>query len=264
MKDEMEEDLAELVAEEEKATKEFNELVAAKEKEIASATKAIEEKLGRLGEVSVQLAEMKNELEDTSESLVEDKKFLADLEKNCEAKKKEWAIRQKTRQEEIMALQETIKILNDDDALELFKKTLPSAASFVQMDVTVAQVRHQALAVLTSAQGKRAGSTSLDLITMALSGKEVNFDKVLKMIDDMVVLLKKEQTDDDNKKEYCEVEIDTTEDKIKETTRNIGDLETKIADTEEAIANLDRSVVEATNQRKDENADYTTLMAQNT
>jgi len=116
------------------------------------------------------------------------------------------------------------------------------------------------------------------LIAIALSGKKVNFDKVLKMIDDMVVTLKKEQTDDDSKKEYCEVEMDLTEDKIKETQHNIKDLESKIADLEEdikvtvdeikalkdGIVALDRSVVAATAQRKEENADYTALMAGNT
>merc|ERR1719359_1801222 len=94
----------------------YDEPMAAKEKEIASATKAIEEKLQRQGDNGVRIAEMKNDLAETQEALEEDKKFLANLEKNCEQKK---------RAEEILAIQETIKILNDDDALELFKKTLP-------------------------------------------------------------------------------------------------------------------------------------------
>merc|ERR1719169_177431 len=96
------------------------------------------------------------------------------------------------------------------------------------------QVRHQALTVIKVAQ-KRAGNGALDLIAIALSGKKVNFDKVLKMIDDMVATLKQEQVDDNDKKEYCEMEIDLTEDKIKESQHAISDLETKIADTEEAI-----------------------------
>merc|ERR1719359_711646 len=115
-----------MLEEEAKAKAGYEELMAAKEKEIASATKAIEEKLQRQGDNGVKIAEMKNDLAETQEALEEDKKFLANLEKNCEAKKKEWAERQKTRAEEILAIQETIKILNDDDALELFKKTLPS------------------------------------------------------------------------------------------------------------------------------------------
>merc|ERR1719359_986804 len=103
--------------------------MAAKEKEVEALTKAIEEKLQRVGELGVQIAEMKNDLEDTQEGLAEDIKFLADLKKNCAIKEKEWAVICKTRSEELLALTDTIKILNDDDALEMFKKTLPGAGA---------------------------------------------------------------------------------------------------------------------------------------
>merc|ERR1719393_227740 len=91
--------------------------------------------------------DLKEDLDDTQTSLGEDKKFLADLEKNCELKKKEWAERCKMRQMEIQALAETIKILNDDDALELFKKTIPSA-SLLQVQFTSKDVQQRALHAL--------------------------------------------------------------------------------------------------------------------
>merc|ERR1719482_1843974 len=277
MKDEMEKDHEELKADEASALSGYEEMMAAKEKEIASATAAIEDKLGRVGEVAVQIVELKNDLEETQEALAEDTKFLADLEKTCELQKKAQAVREKTRAEEILAIQETIKILNDDDALELFKKTLPSAASLLQVDRTADEVKHRALSLIKDAQ-KKNGAGSLSLIAFALSGKKMNFDKVLKMIDDMVAVLKKEQQTDDDKKEYCEVQFDTTEDKIKESERTISQLEAKIADTEEGIKvvsdeiqalkdgifALDKSVYEATETRKEENAEYTQVMAGNT
>merc|ERR1719473_2312499 len=94
------------------------------------------EKLERIGNSGVELAEMKNDLEDTKEGLEEDKKFLADMDKMCEQKKKEWIEYKKVQSEELIALADTIKILNDDDALELFKKTLPSASSLLQLQVS--------------------------------------------------------------------------------------------------------------------------------
>merc|ERR1719281_1299388 len=112
----MEKDLAEVIAQEESAKSDFESLVAAKEKEIEAATKAIEEKIQRGSEVAVELVNLKEDLDDTVESLAEDKKFLADLEKNCEIKKKEMEARVKTRKEELLAIADTIKILNDDDA----------------------------------------------------------------------------------------------------------------------------------------------------
>merc|ERR1719313_637069 len=127
----------------------FDELVAAKTKEIDALTKAIESKSIRVGELGVKIAEMKNDLTDTEEDLVESKKFLADLDVNCEKKKKEWSLYQKMQGEELLALADTIKILNDDDSLELFKKTLPgSASSLVQVAVSNLVVQKKALNVL--------------------------------------------------------------------------------------------------------------------
>merc|ERR1719375_837141 len=100
-------------------------------------------------DLAEEIAAMKNDLTDTEEALIEDKKFLADLEKNCATKEKEWAEICKNRALELQALADTIKILNDDDALELFKKTLPS--SFVQVKVTLDSERTRALSILQKA-----------------------------------------------------------------------------------------------------------------
>merc|ERR1740133_86027 len=101
------------------------------------------------------------------------------MKANCDTKSAEWDTVVKTRAEEIVALAETIKILNDDDALELFKKTLPSpATSFVQVQVSSSSVRARALAAVHEAQ-KSAKSPKLDLIAVALHGKAMGFEKVL-------------------------------------------------------------------------------------
>merc|ERR1719346_924592 len=125
MGDEMAAGLADATKAEEAAIASYEKLMAAKKKEVNALTKEIEIKLTRIGDLGVEIAEMKNDLGDTQEALVEDKKFLANLEENCEKKKKEWEVIVKTRAEELAALADTIKVLNDDDALELFKKTLP-------------------------------------------------------------------------------------------------------------------------------------------
>merc|ERR1719456_924368 len=113
----------------------------------------IEEKLTRIGELGVEVVNMKEDLEDTKKALEEDKKFLADLKKNCATKEAEWEERCKTRADEILAIAETIKILNDDDALELFKKTLPSP-SLLQVAVGAKEMRARALDAL---QGHKRG-----------------------------------------------------------------------------------------------------------
>lgn len=127
--------------------------MAAKSKEIAAHTKAIEAKTVRHGEVAVNIVNLKNDLSDTQEALASNKAFLQELESGCGTKEAEWDERQKTRADELQALAETIKLLNDDDALELFKKAIPAAgASFVQMSGSRMRMQARALAVLRTAR----------------------------------------------------------------------------------------------------------------
>merc|ERR1719490_651934 len=279
MGDEMAAGLAEATKAEEAAIAIYEKLMAAKKKEVNALTKEIETKLTRIGDLGVEIAEMKNDLGDTQEALIADKKFLANLEENCEKKKKEWEVIVKTRAEELAALADTIKVLNDDDALELFKKTLPSASSLMQVQVSNKESRKKALlllqTVLTSEKQRRP---ELKMIALALKGKKIGFDKVIKMIDDMITTLKIEQADDDAKKEYCGVQLDQADDKKKGLERSVSDLETAIENAKEDIAKLgeeiealkagikelDKMVVEATEQRKEENEDFKELMASNT
>merc|ERR1719502_1806399 len=179
----------------------------------------------------------------------------------------------KLRSQELLALADTIKILNDDDALELFKKTLPASASFMQVQVTRADQQRRALATIRAARGR--GHPELSFIALALQGKKVNFSKVIKMIDEMVKTLGAEQQDDNDKKEYCEMSFDLADDKKKSLERSISNLDkaiekekegitavaAEIKALEEGIAALDKSVAEATEQRKEENTEYTELMA---
>merc|ERR1719398_454153 len=150
MTDTMEASLATATSEEETAVKDFNGLVAAKTKEINALTKEIESKTARIGELGVELVTLKEDLDDTTKSLAEDEAFLKDLDKNCKTKEDEWAARQKVRAEEALAIADTIKLLNDDDALELFKKTLPTP-SLLQLKSSGKAIKRRALAALQEA-----------------------------------------------------------------------------------------------------------------
>jgi predicted nucleic acid-binding Zn-ribbon protein len=273
MHETMEGDLVDITQKEDEAKKSFDSMMESKAKEVAAMTAEIEDKTARIGEDGVKLVEMKEDLADTSAALEEDKAFLADLNKNCATKEAEWAERQKLRAQEILAIYDTIKILNDDDSLELFKKTLPSP-SLLQMETTAMATRQRALAVLSA---PRARDFRLNLVALAIKGKKVSFDKVLGMIDEMVALLANEQTADDEKKSYCEAEIDKTEDELKTLERKVSDLDkaidehkgeielltADIAALEQGVKDLDRQVAEATETRKEEHAEFTSTLAAN-
>merc|ERR1719420_645401 len=275
MQDTMTATLNEATGDETAAINSYQGLMAAKTKEVEALTSSIEEKMVRLGDTQVSIVEMKEDLDDTQKALMDDKKFLADLDKNCAIKTEEHAENQKLRSEELLALADTIKILNDDDALELFKKTLPGASSFMQMSTSKADQQQRALATIRAAQHAGSKRPELNFLALALQGKKVDFGKVIGMIDEMVSVLTKEQQDDNDKKEYCEMQFDVSDDKKKATERSVSNLEKAIAKEKEAIATLadeikaledaivalDKSVAEATEQRKEENAEYTELMA---
>merc|ERR1719282_1334143 len=101
------------------------------------------------------------------------------------------------------------------------------------------------------------------------------FEKVIKMIDDMVALLKDEQVADDNKKEYCLTQFDNTDDKKKALERKLSQVTSGIETTQDGIATLtdeiaalqadikalDKEVAEATAQRQAENKAFTEMMA---
>merc|ERR1719473_764474 len=156
--DELNAAFAEATSKEQAAIKSYNDLIASKKKEVAACTKAIETKTARVGEIAVSIAEEKNVLEDTQEALADYKKFIADLEKNCKTKQAEWDEIVKTRADEQVALADTIKMLNSDDALELFKKALPAgSSSLLQMQSTAGSARAHALSLIRAAQGKQRG-----------------------------------------------------------------------------------------------------------
>jgi len=289
MKDDMEAELKEAVAAEEKAIAGFGDLKASKEKEIEMATEAIETKTGRSGEIAVSVVQTKDSLEDTEEELADTQKFLTQLETECATKEKEWGETCKVRAEEVKAISEAISILNDDDALDVFKKARPSA--FVQQDLgflqksnTAASKAKKAQAILAAA-AKKAHNSQLNLLLYTLNsklkmqekGKTHGLDSVIKMIDDMVVLLGKDQADDDKSKTFCEDELEKTTDEQTAATAKKAQVEAAIADATDAvesladaiatlemdIKDLDKTVAQATEQRKEEHAAFGEMMQLN-
>jgi len=279
MKDGFDKDLAAVEEKEAESLSIFEELSKAKEREIASHTASIEKKTARVGELDLSVVRMQQELTEEEAALIENQKFLKDLDSDCATKSKEMEARVKTRGEELVAIHDTIKILNDDDALELFKKTLPGASLMQVGSGKKVRTARKAMMILrkVSHPSKEAGA-DLRFLELALMGRKVDFSKVFKMIDDMIVILKQEQVDDDAKKEYCNMQLEQTKDKSKDLTDTIHDLEVDIEEKTGAIATLkdelktlnagitelDKLVAEATEQRKEENKEFTELMSDDT
>merc|ERR1719355_44098 len=182
MKETMEADLAESESKEATAKTDFETLMTSKTSEIAAAGKAIETKTARSGQAAVETVQAKADKESTEKAVAEDIEFKANLAKNCAIKQKEWDERQKLRAQEIEAISDTIKLLNSDDALELFKKAIPSAAasSFIQTAATTRSKTRRVQTLIKNAMSSdKVHSVKRHLMLMSLKSGVHGFEKVV-------------------------------------------------------------------------------------
>merc|ERR1719443_1290822 len=84
----------------------------------------------RLAACQKGISDKKIELQSAKKKLREDEKLLAEVKKMCAEAEAEYAARVKARNEELRAINETIKFLTSDEARELFESTL----SFLQVE----------------------------------------------------------------------------------------------------------------------------------
>eukprot|EP00440_Ansanella_granifera_P075767 gb/GFBE01082220.1/.p1 GENE.gb/GFBE01082220.1/~~gb/GFBE01082220.1/.p1 ORF type:complete len:679 (+),score=276.57 gb/GFBE01082220.1/:1-2037(+) len=252
---------------EDKSAHNFEEVESSKQTSISTLLEQFERKMKRIGELKVEVVNMKHAMEGAGSSLADDKKMLVDLQKNCAEKASAWEERKAGRAQEQTALQDTIKMLDSDESLDLFRGR---ASALLQVSANQEQAKAKALEFVNAAKSSGDARPDLNFLALALSGKKVDFNKVLEKIDSMVDLLKKEGKDDSSKKEYCNKEFHKTEVKSKELDQAIKSLTASAAQKEEAVdqlkaeikalqdgvAELDASVAQAGENRKAESEEF--------
>merc|ERR1712096_34847 len=262
MRDGFKENLVKATQDEEEALATFNNLMMGKRKEINAATTEIEEKKERRATQMQLKADAMEDNEDTSETLRTTQDFSRDLNKSCAEKTKEFEDGERARAQELLAIQDTIKILNDDDSLDVFKKTMPSPeeqqpASFIQMS-------------------KNDVGLSLLMEDSKTSVHKDKFWKLKKMVNKMIVDIQQAQKDDDKKLKWCKGEIAAAEDEqatVKDHTVHhqqefeSGDQERE--DVAEAIGTLQgeiegisKAISDATSQREKEKSLFTETLSE--
>jgi len=282
MKDELSRDLAGMAKANAAAVKGFDSMKASKQKEIEFADESIESKKERSGTLAVEIVQAKDGIEDSASEAAAAEKFAATLIQQCAAKKKAFAVASKARADEIAAIGEAIAILNDDDALDVFKKAIPSA--FVQAPehknrFSFLQSRQVTIEQVKLAQKSLAGhNLALFSLQTRLRSAErqlqhrgaVDFGAITKMIDEMLAILSQDNKDDLKQKDYCVDQLDQTEaekastqDKVDSIASAIEELTDSAAETAdelksltEAVATLDKDVAEATAMRKKEHEEF--------
>jgi len=286
MLDDFDKTLGGIISQEDAAIASYLELKKAKLSEIASATKSIEEKSETKGRLAVEIVQHQAAAASATKELSDAEAFLVNLKQSCADKQADWDTRSKARAEELDAIQQAIDVLNDDDALDIFKAAVKftqtdKKMSFLQMTNNVGKknVAQKASTILAHLGSKNA---AISLMASTASAKlrassTVDFSKIIVMIDDMIKLLKAEQKHDEETQTWCNDEFRKNEADSKESATKIASLasqiealEAAIAEKDETIAkkqqevsDLDKSVADATAQRKAENVEFNQLVALN-
>jgi len=275
-------DLAASQKEEVMAEVAFQRLRSAKESEIAAATKSLEEKTAYLAETNAKVAQAHEDVEQTTETLAADEKYLADLKVQCAAADKEYAERKQTRIDEVAAITDAINILSEDDARDVFSKTITlvqvnskKSASTSKAALAMKRARAHASTSLFAAAQRRGALESNQLVTLAVAAQLDGFSKVKEMMDTMIVELKKQQELEVQKHDSCVADLDSNGDEIMHKEADKKDLETSVENLEGAIAQLDKDLTDlkaemadtqvnlkaASEQRKAENHEFQQVIA---
>merc|ERR1719316_1247446 len=247
MKDEMEKTMKDTDAAEASSAAGYVDLKAAKDKEVELASEAIEAKTKRVGELAVAIVQSADTVEDSTAEKADAEKFLATLGTQCKEKAAAFAERSKGRTEEVSAISEAISILNDDDALDVFKKSVPSAllqssekgykkVGFLQVHSGAVEERLSKALEYVSSAAEFHRSQKLEFLEFAMKNKlraaakgAVDFGAILKMIDEMVTVLTKEQADDTSHKTWCTTELGSSTDESAEVQDKISSLAASIS-----------------------------------
>lgn len=281
MKDDMTKSLEETENGEQVASAGFADLKAAKDEEIELAATAIESKEKKTGDLALSIVQSSSALEDTEDELADNQKMLKTLTTTCGDKKLEFEARLKLRNDEIAAISEAVSILNDDDALDVFKKAVPASMVETEAQSGFLQTKSenklkQAVDIIRAAS-KQYNNVHLQslLQQMRSAGRHKDaqapdFGAVSKMIDDMVSVLTKEGAEDMKKKDWCVTELNKADkdlaakqEKMDTVSATISQVEDEIAGLAEdvtsltsSIAELNKEAAKATETRKGEHAEY--------
>jgi len=241
--------------------------------QIEMATDESEMKTKKKAERAQDEAEAKGDLATTQSDVATDSKYLKDLVTECDSKAKAYENRQMLRKEELVAVNKAIEIMSSDDVTGSGEKYLPQ---FVQMKSKTkphsmsllrassdSPIRKKLVSFLSAQAKSMKSKILLKILAAATDGP---FDKVKKMIKDLIVKLMEEATEESEHKGWCDTEMGTNkqtrEDKAdqvstltaesEELSAKISKLSEEMAALSDDIAAIDKAVAEATALRQKE------------
>merc|ERR550537_1363325 len=215
----------------------YQELVGNIDEATASSELKTKVKAERAGDE----AKAKGDLAVEEKDKAADSSYLEDLITECDAKSKDYENRQMLLMEELEAIGKAIEIIQSPDVMGAGEKHLPQ---FIQLKAKTssmsllranadAPIRAKLISFLSSKAKETESKLLLKIATVAASGGP--FDKVKKMIKDLIVKLMEEATEESEHKGWCDTELGTN----KQTREDKADaVSTRTAQAEELSAKI--------------------------
>merc|ERR1719407_362377 len=235
MKESFETNLEGSRKDEAESAKSYADLKSAKEMEIKAAVEKAFNKEAEAANALKKNAESKEGLENTRKALEADTNFLASLKTQCAKMDEDWEARSKMRGEEIAAVSDTIAFLTDDDARDLFSKSLGLLQLHAQSQRNAAQ-RAQAVQFLPEA-GKKLNSPRISYLATRMRFDP--FGKLRDGIDGMTTALGKEKEDEIHHKDDCVTDFNENDKQTTERNEHKSDVEQEINDLDADVEHLD-------------------------
>jgi len=273
MKEAFEIDLPESQKAESERAAAFAMMKGEKESEIEGYESSLEVKTAALAKSKETLTTAKADLKDTMASLSADQAFLLEMTDRCTKGDYEAERRMKMRSEEIEGVSQAIVILSSDEVKDgqattfSFLQRRSSTSLRVKRD---AKRRARAVALLNKVVAQAPA-----LAFILLSAKSDPFAKVLKAIDNLSAQLKIEMADEVKHKDFCDNEFhenkvdeekkqakfDSLESQLQDLDSHKKKVEDAIATLKSEISNEQVQMQRASEDRKQENQEFQTVVA---
>jgi len=269
LKDKFEDERTQLEKEEMSQKQAYEMLIQDLTDSVERATAAKRRKAKTRGQRAEDAATAKGELADTTAVRDSDQKYLDETVSGCQLKSADYEDRQQLRAEEAEALAKAIEILSSGSVSGAADKHLPALD---QQSVALALRASAATPARRAAEFLQTRAAKIHSNALSLLAAKVQagdpFDKVRKMIKDMIVRLMEEANQETEHKGWCDTELGTnklareakTEDvnslsaQADQLTADIAKLAQEVADLTNEVAELDAAVKEATDIRTKESA----------
>jgi hypothetical protein len=238
---------------------------------IDAAEKESSEKAKAKAEAEQSVAADKGDLADTTSTRDEDQKYLDGVMTQCQQKSKAYEERQTVRGEELEALTKAIEVIQSPAVSGHGETYLPAMVqkSLALRASGATKPVQSSVAAFLKTRATKLDSRVLSMVAMHVQADP--FEKVKKMIKDLIVRLMEESTEEAEHKGWCDTELGTNKQtradkaenvdllaaKKDQLTADISKLAEDIADLSDAIAAIDAAVAKATevrSQEKEKNA----------